>query len=404
MKLAGRTTRVASSPTLSVGLEAARLRRTGVDVVDFGAGEPDFATPDHAKAAAKAAIEANFTKYTANAGVEELREAIAARYRADYGVQYDPAQVIVTAGGKQALYNTALALFGEGDEVVTHAPGWPSIVAQIRLADAEPVTVRTYPEDGFRIRPESIVEAITPRTRGIIINSPGNPTGAVMAEADLAVVADAAAAQDLWVVLDLCYERLIYEDVPHNLPKVLLDRIPERTVLTGSMSKAYAMTGWRCGWVMGPAAMIAACGAIQSHATSNVCSITQRAAIAALEGPQECVATMLSEYRSRRDQAASWLTADPRIHLVTPAGAFYLLPDVSELLSVEGIRTSAELAQELLTNAHVAVTPGEAFDAPGFLRISYATSLEQLREGTNRILEFVKTSDRIFEHDPPVVS
>ena len=403
MRLAARTTRVASSPTLKVGLEAERLRRTGVDVVDFGAGEPDFATPEHAKAAAKAAIEANFTKYTANAGIVELRAAIAGRYRDDYGVAYDPSQVMVTAGGKQALYNTALALFGEGDEVVTHAPGWPSIVEQIKLADAVPVTIRTHSEEGFRIRPEAVVEAITPRTRGIVINSPGNPTGAVMAEGDLAIIAEVAAKRDLWIVLDLCYERLIYDDVPHNLPKVLYDRMPERTVLTGSMSKAYAMTGWRCGWIMGPTALIEACGAIQSHATSNVCSITQRAAIAALEGPQECVAAMLAEYRSRRDRVASWLTDDPRIRLVIPAGAFYLFPDVSQLLSVEGMRTSAELAQELLTTAHVAVTPGEAFDAPGFLRISYATSLERLREGTTRILDFVKTSDRLTHPDTPAV-
>jgi aspartate aminotransferase len=399
VKLADRTSRVASSPTLKVGLEAARLRRTGADVVDFGAGEPDFATPEHAKAAARDAIDANFTKYTPNAGVEELKVGLAARYRTDYGVEYEPQQVIVSAGGKQALYNTAMALFGPGDEVVTHAPGWPTIVEQIKLADATPVTVRTHAEDGFRVDPAAVISALTPRTRGIILNSPGNPTGAVIAEADLAVIADEAASRGLWVILDLCYERLIYEDVPHNLPRVLQERMPDRTVLTGSMSKAYAMTGWRCGWVMGPAPVISACGAIQSHATSNVCSITQRAAIGALAGPQGCVGEMLDEYRSRRDQVSEWLRADPRIRLVKPAGAFYLFPDVSDLLSVDGIVTSAELAQELLTKAHVAVTPGEAFDAPGFLRISYATSMERLREGTSRILEFIRTSDRIPKLD-----
>ncbi|MDP7472238.1 MAG: aminotransferase class I/II-fold pyridoxal phosphate-dependent enzyme, partial [Vicinamibacterales bacterium] len=194
------------------------------------------------------------------------------------------------------------------------------------------------------------------------------------------------------------------EDVPHNLPRVLQERMPDRTVLTGSMSKAYAMTGWRCGWVMGPTSVISACGAIQSHATSNVCSITQRAAIGALNGPQGCVGEMLDEYRSRRDQVSEWLQADPRIRLVTPAGAFYLFPDISDLLSVDGIVTSAELAQALLTEAHVAVTPGEAFDAPGFLRISYATSMERLREGTNRILEFIRTSDRIPQLDAQSVS
>ena len=281
--------RVASSPTLKVGLEAARLRRTGADVVDFGAGEPDFSTPPSAKAEAKAAIDADFTKYTANAGIDELKEAIANRYRSAYGVDYSPGQVIVTAGGKQALYNTAMALFGPGDEVVTHSPGWPSIPEQIRLADAAPVMVRTDAEDGFRVKPQAILSALTRRTRGIIINSPGNPTGAVISEGDLALIADEAKALGIWVVLDLCYERLIYESVAHNLPMVLWSRMPELSIVTGSMSKAYAMTGWRCGWVIGPKQVVAACGAIQSHATSNVCSITQRAALGALEGPQECV-------------------------------------------------------------------------------------------------------------------
>lgn len=394
-KLAERTTRVASSPTLKVGLDAARLRRSGVDVVDFGAGEPDFPTPEHAKAAARRAIDENFTKYTANTGIDGLKSAIIARYLADYGVEYAPQEAIVSAGGKQALYNVALALFGSGDEVITHAPGWPTIVEQIKLADATPVIVRTQSADGFRIDPEAVRAAITPRTRGIVINSPGNPTGALVGEPELAAIADDAAARGLWLVLDLCYERLIYEDVAHNLPKVLVGRMRDRTVLAGSVSKTYAMTGWRCGWILGPAPLVAACGAIQSHATSNVCSITQRAAIAALEGPQSCVDDMLNEYRARRDQIAEWLAADPRIRVIKPSGAFYLFPDISQLLSPDGLRTSAEFAEALLHDAHVAVTAGEAFDAPGFLRISYATSLDRLREGTHRLLNFINTDGRV---------
>ena len=389
--LADRMSRVASSPTLKVGLEAARLRRTGADVVDFGAGEPDFSTPPSAKAEAKTAIDADFTKYTANAGIDELKEAIAHRYRSAYGVDYSPGQVIVTAGGKQALYNTAMALFGSRDEVVTHSPGWPSIPEQIRLADATPVMVRTDAEDGFRVKSKAILSALTARTRGIIINSPGNPTGAVISEGDLALIADEAKARGIWVVLDLCYERLIYESVPHNLPMVLWSRMPELSIVTASMSKAYAMTGWRCGWVIGPKQVVAACGAIQSHATSNVCSITQRAALGALEGPQECVDEMLKEYRSRRDRVMDWLQSDSRIRLVRPAGAFYLFPDISALLLDCKIPTSADFAQKLLTEAHVAVTPGEAFDAPGFLRISYATSIERLREGVERIHKFIRS-------------
>ena len=395
MKLAERTTRVSGSPTLKVGLEAARLRRSGVDVVDLGAGEPDFPTPEHAKDAAHSAINENFTKYTPNSGIEDLRIAIADRYRFDYDVDYELSETIVSAGGKQALYNVALALFGDGDEVITHAPGWPTIVEQIKLADATPVIVRTFAEDKFMIQGEAIVAAITPRTRGIIVNSPGNPTGALISEEELAVIAEAAVEHDIWIVLDLCYERLIYDDVPHNLPKVLTERMRDLTVLTGSASKAYAMTGWRCGWVLGPPSVIAACSAVQSHATSNVCSITQRAALSALTGPQDCVTDMLNDYRVRRDQASVWLQEDARISLVKPDGAFYLFPDISGVLSPDGLRTSADLAHALLTDAHVAVTPGEAFDAPGFLRISYATSIERLRDGISRILDFLKTETRI---------
>jgi aspartate aminotransferase len=388
-KLADRTRRVDPSPTLAVLLEADRLKRQGVDVVDLGAGEPDFATPPHVKAAARAAIDADFSKYTATAGIEELRRAICAWYRSAYGVEYGPTEVIVTAGGKQALYNVALALFGPGDEVVTHAPGWPTIVEQIKLADARPVVVRTYPEDGFRVRPEAVLAAVTPATRGVILNSPGNPTGALLSEADLAAIVDGVAGRDIWIVLDLCYERLIYDPVPHNLPRVLVERLRDRAVLAGSLSKTYAMTGWRCGWALGPQAVIAACNAIQSHATSNVCSIAQKAALAALEGPQDCVGAMLEEYRRRRDRLSEWLAADPRFRFVKPAGAFYLFPDISELLSPNGLRTSTEFARALLAEEHVAVTPGEAFDAPGFLRLSYATSLDRLEEGVARIRRFV---------------
>lgn len=387
--LAARTGRVATSPTMKVATEADRLRRQGVDVVDFGAGEPDFPTPEHVKAAAQAAIDANFTKYTPNAGTAELKAAICAQYRSLYGVDYSEAETIATAGGKQALYNAALALFGPGDEVITHAPDWPTIPEQIKLAEATPVIVRTHAEDGFRIQARPFIDAITPLTKGIVINSPCNPTGALMPEGELAQLADVAATRGIWIVLDLCYERLIYDPVPHNLPKVLADRMRDRTVITGSASKSYAMTGWRCGWALGPAQVIAACNAIQSHSTSNVCSITQKAVVAALTGPQECVTAMLDEYRARRDQVAAWLAGEPRIRLVTPAGAFYLFPDIAELLSPDGIRTSAEFAQTLLDRARVALTAGEAFDAPGFLRISYATSLERLREGVNRLLEFV---------------
>ncbi len=388
--LSERMSRVSASPTLKVLVEADKLRRQGVDVVEFGAGEPDFPTPDHVKAAAHAAIDANFTRYTPAAGTAELKDAIAARYAAMYGVDYKANEVIITAGGKQALYNIALSLFGAGDEVITHAPCWPTLIEQVRLADATPVLVQTHADDGFAITAQAFLDAITPSTRGIIVNSPCNPTGALMDEQEMTTLADGVAGRNIWVIVDLCYEQLIYEPIPHNLAKVLFDRMRDRTVLCGSASKSYAMTGWRCGWSVAPAAVSAACNALQSHSTSNVSSISQKAALAAVTGPQGLVKDMLEEYRKRRDALHAWLTADPRIKCVKPNGAFYLFIDISALLSPDGIRTSAEFAERLLHEGHVALTAGEGFEAPGFLRISYATSMDQLREGTKRIQAFIQ--------------
>ena len=395
MELAPRTRRIAVSPTMKVAADAIRLKSQGVDVVDFGAGEPDFPTPRHVSDAAVRAIEANFTKYTTNSGTEDLKRAIVERYRADCGVEFSPSEVIATAGGKQALFNSVFALFGPGDEVITHMPGWPTLVEQIKLAEATPVIVRTHEEDGFAVLAEAILGALTPRTKGIIINSPGNPTGALMSEEALAEIAQQAARRGIWVLLDLCYDKLIYDRVPHNLVGVLIRHLRDHAVLCGSASKAYAMTGWRCGWAVGPAPLIAACNAIQSHTTSNASSISQKAAEAALRGPQQCVTEMLDEYRRRRDQLFSWLSADPRLHMQKPAGAFYLFPDVSDYLTSEGFRTSADLAAALLADARVAVTPGEAFDAPGFLRISYATSMKELERGSQRILEFLASRSSV---------
>jgi aspartate aminotransferase len=386
---------IAGSATLAVAAEADRLRRAGVDVVDFGAGEPDFNTPEHVKAAGIEAIRANFTRYTPSAGILELRQAVCARYRADYGVEIAPADVVITAGGKQSLFNVALALFNPGDEVITHAPCWPTIPEQIKLAGAKPVLVRTYSDDGFAIDAERLAAAITPRTKAIVLNSPANPTGALISEAATRAIVDAAARRGIWVIIDLCYERLIYEPVPHNLVSIVLDRHRDRAILCGSASKAYAMTGWRCGWTIAPTAVVTACNTIQGHATSNIASMTQKAAVVALTGPQDAVTHMLDEYRERRDRVHAWLTAHPGIRCVKPSGAFYLFPDISEIQSPTGIRTAGEFAQALLEQARVAVTPGEAFDAPGHIRISYATSMEQLREGATRILKFAESVSRV---------
>jgi aspartate aminotransferase len=389
LRLADRTARISGSPTMKVTATVDRLRREGVEVIDFGAGEPDFATPSSINAAAHDAIDRDFTKYTPVAGIAELKRAICDRYLQDYGVEYKENEVITSAGGKQALFNTALALFNAGDEVITHAPYWPTLTEQVKLAEATPVLVRTLPEDGFAIRSGPILDAITPRTRGIIINSPCNPTGALISEPDLAAIAQEAARRGLWIIVDVCYEKLIYDAVPHNLPRVLDTYCRDLAVICGSASKAYAMTGWRCGWTLAPAAVVAAENAIQSHATSNVSSITQKAVVAALTGSQEPTRAMLDEYRHRRDTLHAWLTADPRLRCRKPAGAFYLFVDLSDTLSIDGFRTSTDFAEGLLDEARVAVTPGEAFDAPGFVRISYATSMDDLREGSRRMLEFV---------------
>jgi aspartate aminotransferase len=395
MSLAARTARISVSPTMKVAADAMKLKAQGVDVVDFGAGEPDFPTPPHVSAAAHRAIDANFTKYTANSGTDDLKRAIVERHRADNGVEYSTSEVIVTAGGKQALFNSVLALFGAGDEVITHMPGWPTLVEQIKLADATPVIVRTHAENGFRLTADLLLGAVTSRTRGMIVNSPSNPTGALMSEEEMAVIATEAAKRGIWVLLDLCYDRLVYDPVPHNIIGVLSRHNRDRAVLCGSASKAYAMTGWRCGWAVAPAALVNACNAIQSHSTSIVCSISQRAAVAALRGPQDCVTQMLDEYRRRRDRLYDWLSVDSRIRMGKPEGAFYMFPDVSEFLSPDGIRTSADLATALLSDARVALTPGEAFDAPGFLRISYATSMKELERGSQRILEFLATRSSV---------
>ena len=389
--LAERMATVSASATLKAAAEAERLRRAGFNVVDFTAGEPDFSTPEHVKAAGKAAIDANFTRYTPAPGIPELRQAICTRYKAQYDIDVTAAEVLVTVGGKQALFNTALALVNPGDEVITHAPCWPTIPEQVKLVGGVPVIVQTRSDDGFTVSAERMIAAITPKTKAIIVNSPSNPTGALIDETTLAAIADAAAARGIWMILDLCYEQLIYDDVPHNLPRVLFEKHRDRTVLAGSASKSYAMTGWRCGWTIASKELTAAFNVIQGQSTSNVTSITQKAVLAALTSSQDAVAVMLNEYRTRRDNLHEWLTANPLIKCVKPRGAFYLFPDISGLLGADGLKTSAEFAEALLEKEHVAVTAGEGFDAPGYLRISYATSMDQLREGATRILRFAES-------------
>jgi aspartate aminotransferase len=386
---AERLANVTGSATMKVAAEADRLKRAGHQIVDFGAGEPDFPTPQNVKDAAKAAIDANFSRYTNAMGIPEFREAICTDYKRSYGIETTIAEVVLTNGGKQALFNTAIALFNAGDEVITHAPYWPTIPEQIKLAQATPVIVQTKPDDGFTVHPEKIIAAITPKTKAIIINSPCNPTGSLTDVTAMTPIVEAAAKRGIWIVVDLCYEHLIYDEVDHNLPKLLFDKHRDRSVICGSLSKTYAMTGWRAGWTIAPKELTQAFNVIMGHTTSNIASIVQKAGVAALNGPQDGVKVMLDEYRRRRDAIHGWLTANPAIKCVKPRGAFYLFPDISELLGGE-VKTSSDFAQKLIAEEFVALTPGEGFDAPGYLRISYATSMEQLREGATRILRLAE--------------
>ena len=391
LPLAGRMRAVALSPIMKGTIAAELLRRAGADVVDLGAGEPDFPTPDHIRAAAHAALDQSFTKYTANAGLLELREAVARRYRDDHGVDYRADDVVITAGGKQALFHAAMGLFGPGDEVITHVPGWPTIAEQVKLAGATPVIVRTRSEDGFAITADVILSGLSAHTRGLIINSPTNPTGALMSDEDAREIAAEAARRDLWVVVDLCYDRIVYDGASHRIAKIFSDAAHDRLVLCGSASKSYAMTGWRCGWLAGPRQVASAASALQSHETSNASSITQKAALAALTGPQSCVTDMVAEYQDRRNQVMAWLAEEPRLAAGVPRGAFYLFPSVQAFLSPNGCPSSLELADGLLETEHVVLTAGEAFDAPGYVRLSYAASLDRLREGVTRLIRYARS-------------
>ena len=391
MTISDRLSRVKPSQTQQVTLAAQRLRQQGVSVIDLGAGEPDFDTPAHIARAGIEAIQEGFTKYTANAGIPELKDAVAEKYRVTYDVRYGADETMICAGGKQALFNVAMALFDSGDEVITHAPVWPTIPEQIKLAGATPVLVRTYAEERFQVLAERVLDAVTPRTRAIVLNSPSNPTGALIAERELELIVKETEKAGIWLILDLCYEHLLHDDaVSHNLP-MMVEKARNRVVLVGSASKTYAMTGWRCGWLLGSRDIVAACSTIQSHATSNVSSITQRAVLAALADSGPSVEEMRTAYRERRDRFVQLLGDEPRIQVDLPDGAFYVFPDISECLGRGTVRTSVDFSTQLLESFHVAVTPGEAFDAPGYVRISYAASIDDLIEGAKRICQFARS-------------
>jgi aspartate aminotransferase len=371
---------------MAVMAEAMRLRAAGEDVVDFSAGEPDFPTPDHIKRAGEAAIAANFTRYTPNAGIPELKRAVADRYREDYGLEFDPAGIIISNGGKHALLNLMLALVESGDEVVIPTPYWMTFSEQVRLAGGEPVLVPTSEESGFRLTADVIAPALTERTRILLVNVPSNPTGATISDEELRALGDLVKDRDVFFLWDDTYARLLFSPPPVEALRHLQRTLGERFLVAGTASKAYAMTGWRIGWAMGPKEVIDACGSLQSHMTSNASSIAQKACLEAVRSDQGPLAGMIAEYRWRAARLRDGLLRNARIRCSAPGGGFYLFPNVSGYLR-RG-ETTTDLAAALLKEERVAVVPGPAFGREGHLRVSFATSRERIEEGIARLARF----------------
>jgi aspartate aminotransferase len=386
VKLARRVSRIGESATLKVSRRAAELVRRGVEVIDFGAGEPDFDSPAPAVEAARKALADGFTRYTPALGISELREALAERHRRRYGSPWGAGDVGVTVGAKGALFELALALFEAGDEVVLPSPYWVSFPEQIAFAGATPVTVPTSAADGFRIHAEPLIERLGDATRAVLVNSPCNPTGGVMEAADLLLLAEACAERGILLISDETYERFHYDGAPHASVAALARDFPETVVLVGSFSKTYAMTGWRLGFVFAPRQVLAAVGDIQSHATSNPTSFAMVGALAALAEAEPEVEAMIAEYQARRDLLIPRLNAIHGVSCRRPPGAFYAFPDVTDLYG-DRVIGSVALAEHLLEEARVAVVPGAAFGDDQHIRISFACSRRQLERGVVRMAE-----------------
>ncbi|MDE2484383.1 MAG: pyridoxal phosphate-dependent aminotransferase [candidate division NC10 bacterium] len=389
VNLSNRARNTSPSATLAMAAIAKQMKADGIDVVDFGLGEPDFETPAHVKEAAITAIREGFTKYTAAGGIDELKQAIVTKLKRDNGLSYNPAEVIVSCGSKHSLFNIAEALFEPGDEVIVPAPYWVTYTEQIRLVDARPVIVQTREEDGFHLTRGLLESAITPKTKAILLNSPCNPTGAMIPPEQLRAIAALAVERDLLVISDEAYEALTYNGHAHVSIASLDEEVKRRTILVNSVSKAYAMTGWRIGYAAGPAEIIKAMGAIQSQVTSNPTSIAQKAAVAALLGPHDDLRAMVVEFDRRRKYLLGRLNAIPGITCTNPEGAFYLFPNFSSFYGAVAnsrpIRNSAEMAAYLLQTAHVVSVPGSEFGSDAHLRLSYATPMESISTGAERI-------------------
>jgi aspartate aminotransferase len=371
------------SSTLAVLMEAERLRSEGVDLIDLGAGEPDFPTPRNVKDAAEHAIEENFTRYTATSGIAPLRKAITEMMRRDFGASYDPSEVLVTIGGKQAIFNAMATLLNPGDEVLIPSPYWVTFPEIAKFLRARPVTIDTE-SDGFLLTARAVSDSIGPRTRLLIINSPNNPTGRVIPPSEFKEIVEVAAARDVWVISDECYLYFAYPPAEPYTAGQLPEPLRSRVMICGSFSKTHAMTGWRLGFGLGPKAWIQSMLKVQSHSTSNANSMTQKAAVEAAVGPQDSVRLMIGEYLRRRNSIVPALNELEGIECAMPEGAFYVMPNVKRLLGGR-VKDSVELSKVLLDEARVVVTAGSAFGIEGYLRISYANSMEAIHEGVRRI-------------------
>ena len=389
MKLAARIAKIKPSETLAITAKANALRAEGRDVIGFGAGEPDFDTPVNIKAAAIKAIEAGFTKYTPVGGTDELKDAVIAKLRRDNDLEYKRSQVVVSCGAKHTLYNLAQSIFETSDEVIIPAPYWVSYPDIVVLAGGQPVIVNTLEEDGFKMKPEQLKAAITGRTRAVVINSPSNPTGAAYSPAELKALAAVLLDKEILVISDDIYEKIIYANFPFTNIAMVEPKMKDRTIVVNGVSKAYAMTGWRIGYAAGPEQIIAAINKIQSQNTSNPASISQKAAVEALNGDQAVVGKMVSEFRIRRDVIVQMLNDIPEVKCFSPEGAFYVFPNVSKIYgrSFQGkkITNSTELIDYLLDEVNVAIVPGAAFGSDDHMRLSYATSLKNIEEGLKRV-------------------
>lgn len=389
MILSNRVSKIAPSITLAITAKAKQMQSEGIDVIGFGAGEPDFDTPEFIKEAGIMAIKSGFTKYTADSGIPELKKAVCEKFKRDNNLSYEPGEILISCGAKHSLFNALFALTDDGDEVIIPAPYWVSYKEQVKMAGATPIMVNTSEENDFKLTQELLKQAITSRTKAIILNSPCNPTGTVYGKEELEMLANLAVENGIYIISDEIYEYLVYDGMKHFSMANLSQKVKDLTITINGVSKAYAMTGWRIGYAAGPKGIIQAMSNAQSHSTSNPTSISQKAALAALTGPQHYIREMVVEFDKRRKFMVQRLNEIKGFRCSTPKGAFYAFPNVSAIYGAsfngKSINNSFDLTEFLLDEARVAVVPGDAFGAPNYIRLSYATSLANIEKGLARI-------------------